>query len=128
MRIKLVLPLSMVVAAIVSAAAVADSAAEKQKSIQNGAAHYRIFCINCHGSGMDGNGPLTELLKIRPADLTVLGQTLKSGESVSTRVLNAVDGRHQVGSGQERKMPTFNDNLEVRTVIEIAAFIEAIQK
>jgi len=106
----------------------AGSDVDKQKSIERGAAHYRIFCINCHGEKADGHGPLTGLLKIQPSDLTTLRQTTKTGESISERVFNAVNGRHEVGEGEEKKMPTFNESLEINTVMEIADFVEAIQK
>jgi mono/diheme cytochrome c family protein len=128
MKRLVALSLGLLTAGVLSTMAVADTDTERKGSIQKGAAHYRIFCINCHGVEVDGNGPLTELLKIKPANLTTLARSLKEGETIATRVFNAVDGRHQVGEGQERKMPTFNDNLEVRTVIEISAFIEAVQK
>ncbi len=100
---------------------------EKQMTIKKGAAHYRIFCINCHGEAADGNGPLANLLQIKPADLTRLRQT--DGEtSITDRVLKAVDGRHEVAAGEERKMPLFSDNLAITTVIEIAVFLEAFQQ
>ncbi len=106
----------------------AESDVDKQKSVERGAAHYRIFCINCHGEKADGHGPLTALLKIQPADLATLKRRLKPGESISDRVFLAVSGRHEVGDGKEKKMPTFNDNLEIKTVTEVADFIEVIQK
>jgi mono/diheme cytochrome c family protein len=104
----------------------ADSESDRQKVIEKGAAHYRIFCINCHGPELDGQGPLIHHLKIQPADLTALNKTNAEGQTISERVFNAVAGRHKVGD--ERKMPLFNDNLEINTAIEIAEFIKAMQK
>jgi mono/diheme cytochrome c family protein len=103
------------------------SADQTQASVEKGAAHYRIFCINCHGEQADGKGPLVNLLKIKPSDLTTLGSTLQ-GETILERVVRAVDGRHKVGEGGERNMPVFSDNLAITTVYELAAFIEAIQQ
>ncbi|MEA3273853.1 MAG: cytochrome c [Pseudomonadota bacterium] len=100
---------------------------EKEQSIDRGAGHFRIFCTNCHGVNADGKGPLVKLLKVEPTDLTILRQT-GGGESVTERVLKAVSGRHEVGEGQEQKMPVFSDNLEVSTVYEIAEYLESIQK
>ena len=100
----------------------------QQKSIKNGAAHYRIFCINCHGPKADGNGPMVHLMKIKPADLTVLRRNSRNGESIAEMVFKAVDGRHKVGEGEERKMPVFSDNLAVNTVIEIGDYLNSIQK
>lgn len=112
--------------AMLCAPALADS--DKQDGIERGAAHYRIFCINCHGDNADGNGPLVKLLKIKPADLTTLKKNSNGELSISEMVFRAVDGRHEVGEAQERKMPVFSQNLAIKSVIEIADFIEAIQK
>ncbi len=103
-------------------------AESKEESIEKGAAHYRIFCINCHGEKADGHGPLADLMKIKPVDLTRLNQSPGNDLTILERVFRAVDGRHEVGDGKERKMPVFSDNLAVQTVYEVAEFIEAIQK
>ena len=108
------------------APALADS--DKQGGIERGAAHYRIFCINCHGDNADGNGPLVKLLKIKPADLTILKKNSTGELSISEMVFKAVDGRHEVGTDQERKMPIFSQNMAINSVIEVAKFIEAILK
>ncbi len=99
-----------------------------QEVIEKGAAHFRIFCVNCHGIEADGNGPLAKILKIQPADLTRLKQTTPAGMTVQERVFRAVDGRHEVGEGQARNMPVFTENLKFNTVIELSKFIEAIQQ
>ena len=99
---------------------------EREQALERGNAHYLLFCANCHGVNADGRGPLVELLKVVPSDLTTLRQT-SQGATVTERVLSAVDGRHQVAA-DERKMPVFSDNLEIRTVIEIADYLDSIQK
>jgi mono/diheme cytochrome c family protein len=103
-----------------------DKAAGQDKAIERGNAHYLLFCANCHGVDADGKGPLVGLLKVVPSNLTTLKQT-GNGESVTERVLKAVAGRHPVGPGGHR-MPVFSDNLEMRTVIEIGAYLDSIQK
>lgn len=99
-----------------------------QEAVEKGAAHFRIFCVNCHGIKADGNGPLAKILKIQPADLTKLKQNMPEGMTVQERVFRAVDGRHKVGEGDKRDMPVFTDNLKFNTVIEISRFVEAIQE
>lgn len=96
-----------------------------QATLERGQAHYLLFCANCHGVDADGRGPLVALLKVTPADLRVLRKA--GGPSVTERVLTAVDGRHQVAA-EGRKMPVFSDNLEVRTVREIAVYLDSIQQ
>lgn len=114
-----------VVMGLASNVALAES---DQEMIERGAAHFRIFCVNCHGMNADGKGPLAKILKIQPADLTTLKQTMPEGMTVQERVFRAVDGRHKVGDGKEHNMPVFTDNLKFNTVIEISRFVEAIQK
>lgn len=108
-----------------NSAVIADSA--QDKAIERGNAHYLLFCANCHGINADGNGPLVKLLKVTPNNLTLFRQT-NGGQTVMERVLLAVDGRHKVGESAERKMPVFSDNLEIKTVIEIAKYLETIQQ
>jgi mono/diheme cytochrome c family protein len=102
----------------------ADTPVDKA-TLERGQAHYLLFCANCHGVEADGNGPLVGLLKVTPSNLKVLRQP--GGPGVTERVLIAVDGGHQVASG-EHKMPVFSDNLEVRTVREIALYLDSIQQ
>jgi len=104
----------------------AEAGSAPDASVERGNAHYLSFCANCHGVNADGKGPLVDLLKVTPSDLTALRLT-GGGVSVSERVMNAVDGRHQVAAG-ERKMPIFSDNLAISTVIEIADYLETIQQ
>jgi mono/diheme cytochrome c family protein len=94
-------------------------------TLERGQAHYLLFCANCHGADADGRGPLVGLLKVVPSNLTVLRRL--GGPSVTERVLTAVDGGHQVATG-EHKMPVFSDNLEVRTVREIAIYLDSVQQ
>ena len=94
--------------------------------IKKGETHYLFFCAHCHGPDADGKGPYAKLLKISPVDLTALKNS--GGESVTDRVLKAVDGRHKVGEGQKKDMPVFSDNLEVKTIYEISEYLKSIQK
>ena len=102
------------------------AASVQEKSVIKGEAHYLFFCANCHGVNADGKGPYARLLKLAPTDLTVLR---RNGEqSVAERVMNAITGRHEVGEGQEPKMPIFSENLEIETVYQITEYLKTIQK
>jgi mono/diheme cytochrome c family protein len=98
---------------------------EQDRAVERGNAHYLLFCANCHGVDGDGQGPLVGLLKVVPSDLRYLQQR---GGDLAEQVLKALDGRHKVGEGAERKMPVFTQNLEVRTIIEITDYLRTIQK
>lgn len=91
-----------------------------------GQAHYLFFCANCHGADGDGKGPYARLLKISPTNLTLLRQS--GAQDVTDRVMNAITGRHEVGGGQEPKMPIFSENLAVETVYEITEYLKTIQQ
>ncbi len=124
MKMQSLIACASLVAAL--SCAPAPAAENLARSVERGQAHYLLFCANCHGVNADGKGPLVELLKVTPSDLRTLSKT-GAGQSVTDRVLKAVDGRHQVSAG-ERKMPVFSDNLEIGTIIEIGAYLESIQK
>ncbi len=106
---------------------IVSAEADKADAVRRGEAHYLFFCGNCHGANADGTqGPNARLLKIAPSDLTALRQT--GNECIAERVLKAVSGRHQVADGQDTYMPSFSENLESRTVYEIAEYLKTIQK
>ncbi len=109
--------------ALLAGMGVASAGEAQDDAVRRGEAHYLFFCANCHGANADGNGPYARLLKIAPTDLTVIG----AGD-VADQVLKAVDGRHEVGAGQEPKMPIFSENLEVKTVYQITEYLKTLQK
>ncbi len=109
----------------VAAAEPATNPATDQATLERGQAHYLLFCAGCHGANGEGDGPLVGLLKVTPNNLTVLSRL--GPPSVTERVLIAVDGGHEVATG-EHKMPVFSDNLEVRTVREITLYLDSIQQ
>ncbi len=71
-----------------------------------GALSYRVHCLNCHGSSGTGDGPMAELLKIIPADLTRLAAR-NDGKYPAELVYQAIDGRQQIASHGSRRMPVW---------------------
>ena len=69
-----------------------------------GSDEYRISCLNCHGEGGKGDGPMMELLTKKPSDLTVLAKN-NGGEYPFVKVYQMVDGRVAVPGHGEREMP-----------------------
>lgn len=64
-------------------------AAQAQDAVE-GAGLYANFCAVCHGVDGRGQGVMTEVLTVAPADLTRLG----AGEDFPTlRVVRQIDGR-----------------------------------
>lgn len=69
-----------------------------------GADEYRISCLNCHGPGGKGDGPMAELLTKKPSDLTLLAKN-NGGEYPFLRVYQTIDGRVVVPGHGEKEMP-----------------------
>ncbi|MCP4203557.1 MAG: cytochrome c, partial [bacterium] len=84
----------------------ADELPEVEDRQVLGALSYRIHCLNCHGSSGTGNGPMAELLKIVPADLTRLAAR-NDGEFPAQRIYQTIDGRQELASHGSREMPVW---------------------
>jgi mono/diheme cytochrome c family protein len=76
---------SLIAAAIIAAAG--PSAAQDAAA---GAALYADFCAVCHGVEARGDGPMAEVLRIAPPDLTALDE---AGAFPILRVASRIDGR-----------------------------------
>jgi mono/diheme cytochrome c family protein len=85
-------------------ASLAWSAAAQEMSY--GEAEYLNSCAVCHGVDAEGDGPLTEVLMKRPADLTRLAER-NGGRFPYQRVFAVIDGRFDVSSHGEREMPVW---------------------
>jgi len=98
-------PLTIVVAlALVCGMALADDATDQERQAEHGRDLYRIYCRNCHGESGEGDGPMVEVLEVRPADLTRLGQG-PDGEFPTDDVHAAIDGRDDLLAHGSSKMP-----------------------
>ncbi len=69
---------------------------------------YRRYCASCHGLTGKGDGPVAELFKVRPADLTRLAERYGNEHLVDT-VQQAIDGRRPVQAHGEKDMPVWGE-------------------
>ena len=69
-----------------------------------GSGEYRISCLNGHGEGGKGDGPMMELLTKKPTDLTLLAKN-NGGEYPFVKVYQTIDGRVSVPGHGTREMP-----------------------
>jgi len=69
-----------------------------------GSDEYRVSCLNCHGEGGKGDGPMMDLLTKKPSDLTVLAKN-NGGEYPFVKVYQTIDGRVTVPGHGTRDMP-----------------------
>jgi mono/diheme cytochrome c family protein len=72
---------------------------------------FRIHCATCHGTTGRGDGPMSEVLRKRPADLTKIAIT-NGGVFPTERLRRIIDGR-DVPSHGDRDMPVWG--IELRT-------------
>jgi mono/diheme cytochrome c family protein len=71
---------------------------------------YRTFCASCHGSGGRGDGPVSDLLRQRPPDLTTIAAR-RGGAFPRGDVYAVIDGRRGVPAHGNREMPVWGDVL-----------------
>lgn len=89
----------------------AATAADENGRVERGRTSYRVYCQNCHGRNGAGDGPIAEVLKVKPADLTRLATT-NDGSFPAGRVYQTIDGRNEVTSHGSREMPIWGLNFQ----------------
>lgn len=75
-----------------------------------GAELFRLYCATCHGVTARGNGPMADLLRVPPADLTGLAAG-NAGAFPTFRVVAQIDGRDPLRA-HGGEMPVFGDAFE----------------
>jgi mono/diheme cytochrome c family protein len=69
---------------------------------------YRRYCASCHGLTGKGDGPVAELFKVAPPDLTRLAERYGDQDLVE-HVQQAIDGRRTIRAHGERDMPVWGE-------------------
>lgn len=95
------------IAAAYTLLAVSSSTAQQ---MSNGEQEYLNSCAACHGVEGKGNGPLADLLRRRPADLTTIMRR-NGGEFPYWRVYEVIDGRGTIPEHGERDMPVWGNQF-----------------
>jgi mono/diheme cytochrome c family protein len=109
----------MILAAAIAAGAVRiATAAEPATSsrgepVLTGEADYLVHCASCHGADGRGDGPVAELLKQRPTDLTLLSEK-NGGRFPEKRAFEVIDGAAVVRAHGTREMPVWGDRFRVQ--------------
>lgn len=78
--------------------------AQEQEVLDRGKTIYRVHCMACHGEEGRGDGPMADLLKVRPSDLSRL-TARNDGKFPFERVYRTIDGREEVRGHGTRDMP-----------------------
>lgn len=93
----------------------------------DGAELFKTHCASCHGLDATGSGPLAQLLRHKPSDLTQLSKR-NGGMFPAARVRRVVEGR-DVESHGDRDMPVWGDAFRRgadRSVETVGARLDAI--
>ncbi len=89
---------------IVAGAVAAFGGCASAQTADAGKAEFLASCASCHGGDGKGNGPVGIVLKMHPADLTVLAK--KNGGTFPTdRIYRVIDGREEISGHGTRDMP-----------------------
>ena len=103
---------------------------------QSGPYLYRVFCASCHGETGKGDGPVADLLKRPPGDLTQIARRA-GGNFPRDAVIRTIDGRTLVPAHGPREMPIWGDRLKITEgqsekviqdrIAAIASHLESLQ-
>lgn len=69
---------------------------------------YEDSCAACHGKDGTGNGPLSQELKTKPPNLTILAKNNNGVFPVDT-IYEIIDGRRSITSHGSREMPIWGN-------------------
>jgi mono/diheme cytochrome c family protein len=75
-----------------------------------GKLEFQSWCASCHGTDAKGNGPISDQLKIPPADLTTLAKN-NNGVFPTNAVYETIDGRKTISAHGTREMPIWGDRF-----------------
>ncbi len=110
---RLTLRFSMALAAaLVGGTALAQVAAPPQRATDFGKREFEANCASCHGVSGKGNGPLQELLRRSPPDLTLLVQK-NQGVFPMNRLYEVIEGAGVAAHGS-RDMPVWGREYRIR--------------
>lgn len=88
---------------------------------------YGRYCVACHGTALEGNGPLAPALKTRPPDLTVLSRKNR-GTFPFDRVVAFIDGRERVAAHGSPDMPIWGEVFPLTEGTDAATTEEAVSR
>lgn len=81
---------------------------EQLTPVMKGEMHYVTYCQNCHGPEGKGDGPIAEMLRVPPGDLTTIAAE-NGGVFPVDRLHAWIDGREGTEMHGPREMPVWGN-------------------
>ena len=113
-----------------------NASAQQEDVAARGHLLFSWHCATCHGDSGKGDGVMTKVMKVAPADLTQL-RNKAGGEFPFWAVYRAIDGREKVAGHGSREMPIWGNALrwtedmtedEVRgKILALVHYLQSIQ-
>ncbi len=91
--------------------------------IGKGRTSFRLYCRSSHGDNATGDGSVAELLKVPPADLTLISAR-RDGVFPDEEVSSMIDGRRGVQGHGNRDMPIWGDAFKITAETQDEAVVE----
>lgn len=130
--------LSILVAMAFATAVGAKTPAASEASL--GQLLFAGHCAQCHGADGKGNGPIADVLKVAPSDLTTISKR-SGGEFPAERIVETIRYGGNVTAHGTRDMPIWGKVFSVqggggkrggafsrRAVIQLKDYLESIQQ
>lgn len=95
---------------LLAIATLMPASAARAQNADIGRAHYFAHCATCHGTDGRGDGPMSGVLMIPPADLATLAAR-NGGDFPLERAVKRIDGRDPLVS-HGSPMPVYGDYFE----------------
>ncbi|MBR0914625.1 c-type cytochrome [Bradyrhizobium japonicum] len=86
------------------------AAAAQAEDLDMGRSEFQSSCASCHGADARGKGPVSNQLKIRPPDLTMLAKN-NNGVFPTNAVYETVEGLKTIPAHGTREMPIWGERF-----------------
>jgi mono/diheme cytochrome c family protein len=111
----------------------------EQEVVAGGKPVFEQYCATCHGRDAKGGGPASNLLTVKPPDLTMIAQK-NNGTFPFWRMYKVIDGREEVKAHGTRDMPIWGAEFQMQAassptvqsqvrgrIMELVHYLQSIQ-
>ncbi|NOT54186.1 MAG: cytochrome c [Deltaproteobacteria bacterium] len=92
----------------------------EQEVMAAGKPVFEQYCATCHGGDAKGGGVASNMLTVKPADLTMISKN-NNGTFPFWRMYGVVDGREQIKGHGTRDMPIWGAEFRTQAASNITA-------